>query len=139
MLGDGDVFQASSAGDTDDLSGSEIWADLPVAVFSGNVSTAYGVVGASGINSPDMAHEQIPPVGSWSYKYVAASLPPQANTCDTLLGTPGASVWRMVASADGITTVDFSGGPGVVGLPTQKSPGNAAWPRSSSCREAISR
>ena len=119
MLGDGDVFQASSAGDTDDLSGSEIWAGRPVAVFSGNVSTAYGVVGASGINSPDMAHEQIPPVGSWSYRYVAASLPPQANTCDTLLGTPGASVWRMVASAEGITTVDFSGGPGVVGLPTQ--------------------
>ena len=119
MLGDGDVFQASSAGDTDDLSGSEIWADLPVAVFSGNVSTAYGVVGAAGINSPDMAHEQIPPVGSWSYRYVAASLPPQADTCDTLLGTPGASLWRMVSSAEGITTVDFTGAPGVIGLPTQ--------------------
>jgi hypothetical protein len=119
MLGDGDVFQASSAGDTDDLSGSELWADRPVAVFSGNVSTAYGVVGAAGINSPDMAHEQIPPVGSWSYKYVAASLPPQAETCDTLLGRSGASVWRMVASAEGITTVDFTGAPGIVGLPTQ--------------------
>ncbi len=117
VLHDGDVLQVSSAGDNDDLSGFEIWADLPVAVFSGNVSTAYGVVEATGINSPDMAHEQIPPIGSWSYRYVAAALPPQANTCDTLLGRPGASVWRMIAGAPGMTTVEFFAPPGVEGLP----------------------
>ncbi len=117
VLGDGDVFQASSAGEAADLSGSEIFADLPVAVFSGNVSTAYGIDAPKGINSPDMAHEQIPPVGSWSYRYVAATLPPQADTCDTLLGVPGASVWRMLASQDA-TTVKFASPPGVVGLPS---------------------
>jgi hypothetical protein len=120
MLGDGDVFQASSAGDADDLSGSEIFADLPVAVFSGNVSTAYGVGAPKGINSPDMVHEQIPPVGSWSLEYVAAALPPQADTCDTLLGVAGASVWRMLATVDG-TTVTFAAPPGVSGLP-EKNP-----------------
>ena len=122
VLHDGDVLQVSSAGDGADLSGFEIWADMPVAVFSGNVSTAYGVVDASGINSPDMAHEQIPPIGSWSYKYVAAALPPQANTCDAVLGKPGApaSVWRMIAGAPGVTTVDFFAPPGVQGLPTDK-------------------
>jgi hypothetical protein len=121
VLGDGDVFQVSSAADSDDLSGFEIWADVPVAVFSGNVSTAYGVVDASGINSPDMAHEQIPPIVSWSYEYVAARLPPQANTCDTLLGVPNASVWRMVAGGPGPATVEFYAPPGVEGLPSGKS------------------
>jgi hypothetical protein len=120
VLHDGDVLHVSSAGDTDDLSGFEIWADLPVAVFSGNVSTAYGVVGASGINSPDMTHEQMPPVGSWSYKYVAAALPPQALTCDTLLGKPDASVWRMVAGGPGPATVEFFAPSGVEGLPPDK-------------------
>ena len=37
-----------------------------------------------------MAHEQLPPVYAWSYKYVAAALPPQAGVCDPLLGAPGA-------------------------------------------------
>ena len=103
------------AGEAGDLSGSEIFADLPVAVFSGNVSTAYGIEAPEGINSPDMAHEQIPPVRS-SYRYVAATLPPQADTCETLLGVPGASVWRMLASEDD-TTVEFASPPGVEGLP----------------------
>ena len=57
-------------------------ADLPVAVFSGNMSTTYGRV-AAGVNSPDMAHEQIPPVAAWSHTYVAAALPPQADTSAT--------------------------------------------------------
>ena len=117
FLGDGDVLQVTSAGDGADLSGFEIWADLPVAVFSGNVSTAYGIAGASGINSPDMAHEQIPPIWAWGYKYVAAWLPPQANTCDTLLGMPKASVWRMVAGGPGETLIRFFAPPGVEGLP----------------------
>ena len=36
-----------------------------------------------------MAHEQMPPVFAWSYKYVAAALPPQQGACDTLLGANG--------------------------------------------------
>ena len=47
-----------------------------------------------------MAHEQMPPVFAWSHKYVAAALPPQAGVCDTLLGQPGASVWRLLAAND---------------------------------------
>jgi len=121
VVHDGDVLQVSSAADGDDLSGLEIWTDLPVAVFSGNVTTAYGIAGARGINSPDMAHEQIPPIASWSRTYVAAALPPQANTCDTLLGTSGASVWRMVAGGPGTTTVDFFAPPGVQGLPPNRT------------------
>jgi hypothetical protein len=113
VLDDGDVFQAATDDDREDLSGSEIVASRPVAVFSGNISTTYGKT-APGIHSPDLAHEQIPPVARWSLKYVAASLPPQTGTCDTLLGQTGSSLWRLLAANDG-TLVSFEapagGGP----------------------------
>jgi hypothetical protein len=114
-LGDGDTFLAFTAADQDDLSGSEIISNLPVAVFSGNISTTYGMT-AEGVHSPDMAHEQMLPVSAWSKTYVAAALPPKAGVCDTLLGPagapPGATVWRLLA--DEPTRVTFDGpGPDV--------------------------
>jgi hypothetical protein len=114
-IGDGDVFQIYSAADGSDLTGTEILADAPVAVFSGNMTTTYGAT-QPGVNSPDMAHEQMPPIGAWSRRWVAAALPPQANTCNTLFGTPGSSIWRVLASVDD-TSVTFDGPPGVSGLP----------------------
>jgi hypothetical protein len=115
-LGDGDTFFAFTAAEEDDLSGSEIRSDLPVAVFAGNISTTYGMT-ADGVHSPDMAHEQMPPVRAWSEKYVAAALPPKAGVCETLLGSagapPGAMIWRLLADSDP-TTVEFVGpGPDV--------------------------
>jgi hypothetical protein len=62
-----------------------------------------------------MTHEQMPPVYAWSNSYVAAALPPQAGTCDTLLG-PGMSLWRlMVWSKQPFSRVDIS----VPGAPVQ--------------------
>ena len=111
-MGEGDVFQAWSGGERQDLTGSEIVANHPVAVFSGNITTTYGKTAvAPSINSPDMAHEQMPPVFAWSYEYVAAALPPQPGTCDTLLGKTGASVWRVLALSDD-TRVEIMGPPG---------------------------
>jgi hypothetical protein len=86
-----------------------------VAVFSGNVTTTYGTT-ADGINSPDMVHEQMPPMRLWSTTYVAASAPAQADTCDSVLGATGASLWRIVA-AEADTRVDFTAPAGVLGLP----------------------
>jgi hypothetical protein len=110
-LGDGDTFLAYTANDGDDLSGSEIETSLPVAVFSGNIATTYGRT-APGVHSPDMVHEQLPPVTAWSLTYVAAALPPQSGVCDTLLGaaagSPGASLWRLIPDRE-VTTVDFPG------------------------------
>lgn len=106
MLGDGDVFQLWTGADGEDLSGTDIRADQPIAVFSGNIVTTYGDT-APGVHSPDMAHEQMPPIASWSISYVAASLPPQADACNTLLGQPGASVWRLLAAVDN-TTITFA-------------------------------
>jgi hypothetical protein len=105
-LGDGDLFQLFSEHDDDDLTGMEIKADKPIAVFSGNIATTYGVT-ATGISSPDLAHEQLLPVTSWGQSYVAAALTPKPGVCDPLLDPPGSSIWAIVADRDD-TLVTFS-------------------------------
>jgi hypothetical protein len=114
-LDDGDIYQLLSANEGDDLSGTTISSDKPVAVFAGNVSTTYGEV-ATGISSADMALEQMLPMAAWSRNYVAAWLPPQAATCDSILGGPGVGLWRILASRDG-TRVTFDAPPQLTGLP----------------------
>jgi len=119
-LQDGDVYQVFSIAEGDDLTGSLITADQPVVVFSGNISTAYGRA-APGINTPDMAHEQLLPETSWGTRFVAAALPPQAQVCDSVLGGPGSSLWRIVAARDG-TALSFDAPFGVTGLPPPGQP-----------------
>ena len=111
MLDDGDVFQIYSGAMGEDLTGAEVWASARVAVFAGNISTTYGL-DVTGINSADMAHEQMPPVTSWSKSYVAAAMTPQASIgCTSFFGMNGASIWRVLASQNG-TTVTVAG-PGI--------------------------
>jgi hypothetical protein len=111
QLDDGDVFQLYSGADGEDLTGGDLSATNPVAVFSGNISTSYGSM-AFGINSADMAHEQMPPELAWSKAYVAAALTPQASVgCDSFFGAPGASIWRVLSGRDG-TQVTVAG-PGI--------------------------
>jgi hypothetical protein len=113
-LNDGDTLQFFSRDEGTDLSGTMVNSDQPVAVLSGNIYTTYGL-SAPGINSPDMALEQLLPVRSWSQIYVAARLGPQNNTCDTLF-MGGAALWLIAAALDD-TRVTFEGPPGMVGLP----------------------
>ena len=124
VLNDGDVFQIYSGADGEDLTGSLVTAGQPIAVFSGNISTTYGSQ-VTGINSPDMAHEQMPPIATWSQTYVAASLTPQSNIdCTSFFGTSGASIWRVLAATNG-TSVTFEG-PGVDTLQLLPAGGVAA-------------
>jgi hypothetical protein len=111
LLDEGDVYQLYSLHDGDDLTGTKVAASKPVVVFSGNISTSYGR-SATGVSSPDMAHEEMLPISNWGTKYVAAALPPQAATCDSILGGPGRSLWRVLAQQDG-TQVTFGTPPGV--------------------------
>ncbi len=105
-LDDGDLFTLFSNVDGADLTGTEVSSDQPVAVFSGNISTTYGIT-ATGISSPDLAHEQLLPVAAWGTAYVAAQLEPQAGVCDPLLSPPHSSIWTIVADRAG-TQVHFS-------------------------------
>ena len=126
VLDDGDVFQIYSGAEQEDLTGSRVTADQPVAIFSGNISTTYGS-GVTGINSPDMAHEQMPPMATWSRTYVAASLTPQSSIgCTSFFGTDGASIWRVLASVDH-TTITFEG-PGATALQRLPTGGGMAEP-----------
>ena len=98
---DGDVLQIYTGAEGEDLTGSTVSATAPVAVFSGNISTTYSS-DVTGINSADMAHEQMPPVGDWSDSWVAAPLTPQASVgCTSFFGASGGSIWEVVASRDG--------------------------------------
>jgi hypothetical protein len=110
ILDEGDLFILYSNRDGADLSGSEIAADRPLAVFSGNISTTYGIT-ATGVSSPDLAHEQLLPVSAWGTSYVGAQLRPQTGVCDPLLTPPGSSLWTFVADQDGTTVrlTDASG------------------------------
>jgi hypothetical protein len=105
-LNDGDVFQIYTNAPDEDLTGSlvSVVSGAQVAVFSGNISTSYGS-NVTGINSADMAHEQMLPLSSWSRTWVAAPLPPQASVgCTSFFpdsdGTGGGSIWRIVANED---------------------------------------
>jgi hypothetical protein len=111
VLDEGDVFQIYSGAMGEDLTGARVSATAPVAVFAGNISTTYGS-NVTGINSADMAHEQMPPLSSWSKSYVAAAMTPQASIgCSSFFGTDGASIWRVLSSHDG--TVVRVAGPGI--------------------------
>ncbi len=62
--------------------------------------------------SPDMAHEQMPPVTAWSRTYVAAALLPQKSVCDTLLGAVDARPAPPYGGCSRTaieTTVEFTG------------------------------
>jgi IgGFc binding protein len=113
VLDEGDYEQIYTSRDGDDLTGTEIVADRPVAVFSGNIATTYGQMGV-GINSGDLAHEQLLPVASWSSSFVAASLPPKVGVCDSLYDTGPTSIWRIVAD-EANTQIQFQAAKNVMG------------------------
>jgi hypothetical protein len=108
-LDEGDVFQLFSAAEGDDLTGTSVASNHPVAVFSGNVYSTYGDP-VTGFNGGDLALEQLPPVESWSNQYVGAGLSPQAN-CDPF-APPVGGRWSVVAASDG-TDVSIATAAGV--------------------------
>jgi hypothetical protein len=116
-LDEGDVFQLFSADEGDDLTGTSVASNHPVAVFSGNVYSTYGDP-VTGFNGGDLALEQLPPVESWSNQYVGAWLSPQAN-CDPFAPAVGGR-WSVVAASDG-TDISIATAPGATlsGVTTQ--------------------
>ncbi len=113
---DGDAHLIVTTNDQDDLSGTMIVADKRVAVFSGNIATTYGLP-SPGINSADMAMEQMTPTGTWSKNYVAARLPAQIDACTSLFDPGIMSFWRVVALNDANITFASASGPAQLGLP----------------------
>jgi hypothetical protein len=126
---EGDVYQMFSSCDGDNEAGTLIASDQRVAVFSGNVTTTYGQ-NVGGLNSPDMAMEQMLPTGSWSESYLAAVLPPQPHTCNTVFPPNVGSFWQVVAAEDG-AMVSFTATAGKAlpdGLPAAPFPQIKGFP-----------
>lgn len=96
VLDEGDVEQLFSVHPGDDLSGSEVTADHPIEVLSGNTYTSY-IYPMSGLNGADLAIEQLPPTSRWAKEYVGAWLSPQ-NGCDSYFEGKGS--WQVIASED---------------------------------------
>jgi hypothetical protein len=120
---DGDVYQLFSKHNSDTQAGTMIASDQRIAVFSGNVTTTYGQ-NVGGLNSPDMAMEQMLPTGSWSESYLAAVLPPQLKTCDSVFPPKVGTFWQVVAADDGamVSFTPTAGKPLPAGLPTDAFP-----------------
>ncbi len=115
-IDDGDVLQVSSASPGDDLSGSHVTADKPVAVFAGNECARLGGGSCDGAdfsgNGGDHTEEQMMPVITWGKQFVAAHVrhPQQADL--------ERAVWKIVAAEAG-TVVSFAPGADVLGLPAE--------------------
>jgi hypothetical protein len=114
---DGDVLLLASSGNLDTQAGTVIASDQRVAVFSGNITTTYGQ-NVGGLNSPDMTMEQMMPTGSWSRAYLAARLPAQVGTCDSIFPAGVMSFWQVMASDDANVTFTSPSGQPLPGLPT---------------------
>ncbi|WP_338763801.1 gliding motility-associated C-terminal domain-containing protein [Bernardetia sp. ABR2-2B] len=98
------VRSPGTNGTNNDLTGSFISSDKPIAVFSGNVR-----VNIDG-NSSDHAYEQIPSVNTWGRNFVTI---PSVRQNPAVLR--GYDYFRVIAQTDG-TVVTISGEPAPVTL-----------------------
>lgn len=89
----GKVLNLATAEGGDDLTGTEIIADLPVAAFGGHECANVLV----GIDRCDHIESQLFPVNTWGTRYVGTKFAPRGQEDD---------VWRIMASQDN-TVVTF--------------------------------
>jgi hypothetical protein len=90
VLNEGDVVQIATAGPGNDISGSFISSDKPVALFTG-IECAPNP-GTGGGFSCDHVEEQVLPLIAWGKNYVASRV--------SLSGQTNPSLWRVLASVD---------------------------------------
>jgi len=88
MLNEGDVLQLETTSTGDDLSGSFVVSDKPVALFTGIECAANPAPMAGG--ACDHVEEQILPLTAWGKNYVASRI--------ALSGETAQSAWRIIAS-----------------------------------------
>jgi hypothetical protein len=105
-LEEGDIAEVMVAADNTDLTGTRIFADDPVAVFTAHECAYIPDL----MNACDHIEEQVAGLHLWGTEFVAARLPPRTPA------TPETSLWQIYASEDD-TTISLTADPAVSGLP----------------------
>lgn len=82
----------------DDLSGSRIVANKPVAVFAGHQRAQVPKIAERDRPTRSMMAQQLPPVSTWGKRYIIAPFPNAGNE-----GGSGTDVFRVLAGSDGTT------------------------------------
>ena len=111
MLARGEYIQWQFANDGDDMSGSIIESDNPVAFVGGNAYICYTSATSTG-GGCDSAHQQIPPLNALGNEYVGAPYFTRGTVPESL-------PYRMVGTVDGtVLTYDppVPGGPPSINL-----------------------
>lgn len=95
--GDAYLVQAWVASDNirGDLTGTEIIADKPIAVFGGQQRATLPIESAENLFSRDMLFEQIPPIESWGKLHIVSPFAQSANQTSI-----GSDIYRVVAAYD---------------------------------------
>jgi hypothetical protein len=116
VVDEGAVLQLASTATGDDLSGSRIESDQPIAVFGNNECATVFPRNAMNPGFRDVycdhTEEALLPVQAWGKNFVGARVRPHAESPGAL----DATVWRIVASEDN-TKVTMVGPMGVVTMP----------------------
>jgi hypothetical protein len=119
MLNEGDLLQLETLMAGDDLTGTYVESDKPVALFAGVECAVNPAVGMGQGNDCDHMEEQILPLIAWGKNYVAPRIAGQSTNC-TGTGGPelscSPSVFRILASEAG-TTVTLNVPTGVTVTP----------------------
>ena len=100
--------------ESNEMSGTVISANQPVAFFGGQGYNCYSSATSSG-GGCDSAHQQMPPISAFGSTYVA---PPYRSRYGN--GTPESIFYRFVGAANG-TTLSYD--PAVAGAPTTLAKG----------------
>jgi hypothetical protein len=105
-LDEGDIAEVMVSNVNDDLAGTRIESNHPIAVFSAHECANV----PANVTACDHIEEQISGVRLWGQDFVATRVPVRS------IGQPETSLWQIHASEDG-TTITLSADASVTGLP----------------------
>jgi hypothetical protein len=111
FVSQGEILQIETLGKDDDLTGSEITSDKPVAVFAGNTCGGFDPTRKTPYTDCDHIEEQMYPVNQWGRTFTVLDLRmPQMQ--------PSNDIWVRIVASEDDTQLTFDSPRALPGLPT---------------------